>query len=640
MDMLKLPPTLRIGEKTAVLRGIGCFLAGVVLSGTRIAGVWLPAAVCLIAALPAGLFPLLTLIGTAIGCAAFWELETAILSVASGFLAMTAVWALRDTDAAESRYFAPLTATAAGAVASVLLLLSRPVTAQTAAALLVRIAALYGGTVCAKRVLKEPNGVPLCVAAAAVISGCGAIRLPGGIPLGGVAASFAAMLFAGSPLALPMAALGGLAMDWSRTAASAVPPLIAATLAASIPARKWQKPLLFLAAAAGILILSGSGDGALFLAMAAGALLSLPVRELPIAAQMVPSKQLGCAAAAMSELYRQMDADICAPEGIPTAELYDRAASKVCARCARCAICWREEGEKTRETLRAIAPAIRSRGEAAQTDFPAEFSASCRHFPDFLKALNEGLSIDAAIRRDAAGKRELLSVCRAQYRIFADLLRAISAPKPSVMPRFAADFACRGHGLRDVSGDRTASLEVGNRCYLLLCDGMGTGETAAEDSRKAIGLLSRLLLAGCEPDDALELLNGLWILRENGGSAAIDLAAIDLSGGEGVLYKWGGAPSYLLTEKGAKKIGTASLPPGIGVGGTHQPQQFRLSLGEGETLILVSDGIGGEDAARLLQEVDRESVRELAAGLLSCGSAPWEDDRTVAVLRLHPISTR
>ena len=639
--MLKLRPSLRIGEKTAVLRGIGCFLAGVVLSGTRIAGVWLPAAVCLIAALPTGLFPLLTLIGTAIGCAAFWELETAILSVASGFLAMTAVWALRDTDAAETPYFAPLTATASGAVASVLLLLSQPITAQTVASLLVRIAALAGGTVCAKRVLKEPGGIPLCIAAAAVISGCGAIRLPGAIPLGGVAASFSAMLFAGSPLALPMAALGGLAMDWSRTAASsAVPSLIAATLAASVPARKWQKTLLFLAAAAGILILSGSGDGALFLAMAVGALLSLPMPNFQIAAPPVPSKQLGCAAAAMSELYRQMDTETGAPEGIPTAELYDRAASKVCARCARCAKCWREEGEKTRETLRAIAPAIRNRGEAQQTDFPAEFSAACRHFPDFLKALNEGLSIDAAIRRDAAGKRELLSVCRAQYRIFADLLRAISAPKQVSAPRFAADYACRGHGLRDVSGDRTASLEAGNRCYLLLCDGMGTGETAAEDSRKAIGLLSRLLLAGCEPDDALELLNGLWILRENGGSAAIDLAAIDLAGGEGVLYKWGGAPSYLLTEKGAKKIGTASLPPGIGVGGTHQPQQFRLSLGEGETLVLVSDGIGGEDAARLLQEVDRESVRELAAGLLSCGSAPWEDDRTVAVLRLHPISTR
>jgi len=143
-----------------------------------------------------------------------------------------------------------------------------------------------------------------------------------------------------------------------------------------------------------------------------------------------------------------------------------------------------------------------------------------------------------------------------------------------------------------------------------------------------------------EPDDALELFNGLCVVREEGGASTVDLAWVDLAAGTGVLYKWGGGPSYLKTPQGVKKLGTASLPPGVGVGGTQQAQQIRLSLGKGETLILTSDGVSGEDAARLLRAAGDESVRELAAGILACGNSACEDDRTVAALRLRPISSR
>ena len=88
------------------------------------------------------------------------------------------------------------------------------------------------------------------------------------------------------------------------------------------------------------------------------------------------------------------------------------------------------------------------------------------------------------------------------------------------------------------------------------------------------------------------------------------------------------------------RLGTASLPPGVSVGGTLRAQQIRLSLGGGEVLVLTSDGVRGEDAERLLRQADRVEARELAAGLVAAGPETAEDDRTAAVLCLRSSASR
>ena len=120
----------------------------------------------------------------------------------------------------------------------------------------------------------------------------------------------------------------------------------------------------------------------------------------------------------------------------------------------------------------------------------------------------------------------------------------------------------------------------------------------------------------------------------------MDLAEIDLVSGDGTLYKWGGGPSLLLTNRGPIKMGTATLPPGVGVGGTHQAQRIGLSLGRGEVLILLSDGIGGEEAEAILRQKEKKTPEELAAALVGLGCSEGEDDGTAAVLKLQPVSAQ
>ena len=144
------------------------------------------------------------------------------------------------------------------------------------------------------------------------------------------------------------------------------------------------------------------------------------------------------------------------------------------------------------------------------------------------------------------------------------------------------------------------------------------------------------LRTGVAPLDALRILNGTYLLRGDGCFSTVDLLHIDLTSGEAELLKWGAAPSYLRCGDTVKKLGTASLPPGVGVGGDHAPERYRLSLRGGEMLVLVSDGAG--DAESAVAGFAGDSPRELAALLIA--GLPAEDDMTAVAVALAPRASR
>ena len=151
----------------------------------------------------------------------------------------------------------------------------------------------------------------------------------------------------------------------------------------------------------------------------------------------------------------------------------------------------------------------------------------------------------------------------------------------------------------------------------------------------AAELLKKLLTAGYPAEHALRSLNSLCALRGVAGAVTVDLCELQLDSGRALLYKWGAAPSYLFTRSGAEKIGTATPPPGLSVTEGRETVE-RLSLRRGETLVLLSDGVGGEDALRFCYVSDTETPETLAARILRSGVREGADDATVAVVRLAP----
>ena len=184
------------------------------------------------------------------------------------------------------------------------------------------------------------------------------------------------------------------------------------------------------------------------------------------------------------------------------------------------------------------------------------------------------------------------------------------------------------------NGDRFAMFAgTESRYYVLLCDGMGTGLGAVQEGKAAAKLLRQLLTAGYPAQYALQSLNSLCALRSRAGIVTVELLEICLDTGRAMLYKWGAAPSYLLSSLGAEKLGTAGPPPGLSVTEARETV-FGLSLRRGEALLLVSDGISQEEALRCCREGVGCAPGEVARKLLDLGQLGHGDDATVVTVTL------
>lgn len=192
-----------------------------------------------------------------------------------------------------------------------------------------------------------------------------------------------------------------------------------------------------------------------------------------------------------------------------------------------------------------------------------------------------------------------------------------------------------------VSGDAQAWFKTEDGAlYILLCDGMGSGPDANQESSLAVRLLERFLKAGVDAEAALKTLNSALALRseEEGGFTTVDLLRVDLFTGEGCLYKFGAAPSYIKKGRSISRVTGAALPAGLATGEQVAPDVSRLRLEAGDTVVLVSDGVTSarEDGwlRKALAEFSGGSPKELACALIEGADPDAKDDRTALVMRL------
>lgn len=248
------------------------------------------------------------------------------------------------------------------------------------------------------------------------------------------------------------------------------------------------------------------------------------------------------------------------------------------------------------------------------------------------------------LRADRDRQKEYRQAVIQQYGFVSDWLRDLSDHLPDKEKirqlRFSVEVGVATRSREMENGDKLKHFSgPGGKYFVILCDGMGTGLGAGEEGRTAVNLLRQMLLSGYPAEHALRSLNSLLILRGRTGAVTADLAEIRLDTGAVTLYKWGAASSYLLRSGATEKIGTAGPPPGIRMGDGRETVD-RLSLGRGETLIILSDGVDGEEARRCAVIRPEGPAGELAARLLEAGAADSADDASAAVVRLHPLTCR
>lgn len=621
---------------------LGYALLGFLLAGGSVAGQAMPFAVSLIAAVGPPLHALAVLVGGAAGYLSFFGLNGGLEQLAAGSLVFSAVCITSRAELRASRWLMPLLTAALSFLVGALFLVQARFAPGAVVRFAVRLAAAGVSVRIFSRARQSRSSLLYLLFCA--LNGCAAIPLAARVNLGQVMAVAVAASAVGTPSCALLGAVAGLAVDLASMPEISLTALLcfAGLTASALPIPlKPARSLAFLAAAVAGVLFTGGQVPELVPAAALGCCLSLPIPRFPVEDEgREVRRRLEQAALVLADAGTLL----AMPEPLDetgAAGVFDRASDRVCGSCVLWSQCWQRKSQETYLALCAAAGPLLERGTASREDFPASFAESCCHLDELTAAIDRELDRQAIRRQYQSRLRECREALVEQYGCLSNFFRRTAArltrldtPELRYTPELGVGAVGKGGG--GVSGDRGACFQNGEGMYfVLLCDGMGTGPEAAAESRRAIRLLAGMLQAGLDPSGALDTLNGVYVLRGDGVFSTVDLLAVSLATGEAALYKWGASPSYLKTSSGTIRIGTASPPPGFGVGEAHKAEAHRLSLGEGEMLVLLSDGAGGEEAGRRIAEWDNGSPKQLAAALIDQRKGDGEDDRTAVALRLH-----
>lgn len=616
---LKLPQMRRIFRRSAPLA------LTFLLSSAQLAHTYAPCALACVALAGPGLSGLLALLGAAGGTFLFFDFQPGLRFLASAILIYAASTAFFDTRLYTHPLFRPAVAAAMTALVQSIWLLERPL-ALTVVFLLSLALQWTAYALLSPLQAEKPSLEARRRGALFLLASLGLALTPVmllSFSPGRALLTVLLLQIAAAPPATA-AAIGaavGLTVDLSAPEPTLLFTAVMAcgcTLAAVQP-RRWLSATLYCAGAVGIALLFDADKplvllwesmaGSFFYLLLPSANTSAE-ESLPDALPPSPLQhQLAQSAAAFRDLYDSFFRGTAPPPPENPAVLFDRTAQQVCRKCVLRQTCWQQDYNATYNAFNDACPHLLRRGQAQARDFPSYFTSRCVHMPDFLSTLNGELRTFLLRRQYHQRLAEVRRQAQEQYAQLGDLLSATATVE--VMATTPLGYGI-GSALRPregcrVCGDQLAVFEVGSTLYLLLSDGMGSGESAHREAAMTVRLLRQFLEAGIDPAPALKTLNAAMALRgeEGGGFTTIDLLALQRSGGSAVLYKYGAAPSYLKRSGTVSRFTAAGLPAGLH-SGSQEPGCSRFALPGGAFFVMVSDGIA--------DETDDEWLQNLLAG--------------------------
>ncbi len=191
-----------------------------------------------------------------------------------------------------------------------------------------------------------------------------------------------------------------------------------------------------------------------------------------------------------------------------------------------------------------------------------------------------------------------------------------------------------------ISGDNYTFCEnTSGQVVMSLSDGMGSGETAWEESKRVIELTEQLLAAGYSPRSALKLVNTILLLAgTEQHPATIDLCCIDLYTGVLEVMKLGAVATFIIGDDGVELLEAVDVP--AGVLNPVEPVLLSRKLWENNRIVMVSDGVldalpGAEKEQVMkdfLESIPRRTPQDMAERILEFAASFSEsarDDMTV-----------
>lgn len=195
-----------------------------------------------------------------------------------------------------------------------------------------------------------------------------------------------------------------------------------------------------------------------------------------------------------------------------------------------------------------------------------------------------------------------------------------------------------------ISGDTYTLKPLPNGQFMMLiCDGMGSGKRAQQESFAVADLIEDYYTAGFDSKRILRMINKLMLLSSSDEIfSALDLCIIDLNSAQAHFTKIGAPHSYIISNNKIRRLSASALP--LGILEDFDSQEYSCELNIGDLIILFSDGIAETElndnnlyykitSTSPSDNVKCISDRILSSTISACGGRAT-DDMTVLVARV------
>ncbi len=333
-------------------------------------------------------------------------------------------------------------------------------------------------------------------------------------------------------------------------------------------------------------------------------------------------------------------------------ELFDTVSARVCRGCSLEANCWKKDSRKTYNNMYELWKTIEEDGYCDHSNMPLRLRQVCMRSESFLcefKHVYELYKQNVLYKGEALSGRGIIA---RQYNEISNVIKLLSyevengiCENDSKTPKYraAVTVAQEAKNSSSACGDTIIHFESANKYYVILCDGMGSGDAAMLESRLTARLFSEFLKAGFEKGTALNMINSALALKADQESfSTVDLLEIDLETGVCEFMKIGSAESFLKTKSNIEVISSKALPVGILENIEVTAERFQLL--PGDVILMVSDGVGEAGAGVLKNDwikklllMENRNDEELSKLILVGAKTKMKfaDDMTCAVIRIR-----
>ena len=273
-------------------------------------------------------------------------------------------------------------------------------------------------------------------------------------------------------------------------------------------------------------------------------------------------------------------------------KIYRNVYQQVCHFCSKVRWCWGEESAYTLEMFGKACDAISLYGLQKESVFSTKFQGRCLSARQIEVALFNQILVDQAQEQNQKKKDDVKeSIAQQMIWLGEQMQRTRNAVGKIEINKERLIVGHANSRKESISGDSWGVLDLQDgRLVQILCDGMGSGVDAQEQSGIAVKLLQTLLSGGISVRLSLDIMNTVLSFQCQGGRfSTVDVAVWNLNTRRIELYKHGAAPSFVRSGKTISTYVSDSLPVGIlprveGVFMNHVIQKDDM-------LIMMSDGL-------------------------------------------------